>query len=214
MQPTRYRIMEIMKEQGGVTVADLARQLDMAPVSVRHHLDVLQGENLIWTPRVRRRGTVGRPQQIYALTEAANAHFPSNLESVALIVLTELKDILQSDQLQEAFDRVADRMAREAGFPDQNSGLEERLEHAVDFLNDKGYLARLEREGDGFVLYTLNCPYSGVAGEHPELCAMDKRLITQLAGSSPVPLTRISEGSCRCAYRVAGSGPGCQTEER
>ncbi|MEI2697418.1 MAG: ArsR family transcriptional regulator [Microthrixaceae bacterium] len=51
MQTTRYRILEIMKEQGDVTVAELARQLEMAPVSVRHHLDVLQGENLISAPR-------------------------------------------------------------------------------------------------------------------------------------------------------------------
>lgn len=204
MQPTRYRILEILKEKEGATVAELARSLDMAPVSVRHHLDVLQGENLIWTPRVRRRGTVGRPQQVYALTDAANAHFPSNLEAIAVTVLTELKGLVAPAQLRQAFERVADRMAEEA-LVDEEASLQERLEHAVTYLNEKGYLARLERQEDGFVLYTLNCPYAGVAGEHPELCAMDRRLIDQLVGSTPVPLSRIAEGACRCAYQVGGS---------
>lgn len=205
MQPTRYRILEILKEKEGATVAELARSLDMAPVSVRHHLDVLQGENLIWTPRVRRRGTVGRPQQVYALTEAANAHFPSNLEAIAVIVLTELKGLVAPERLRQAFERVADRMVEEAGGVGQEASLQERLEHVVTFLNEKGYLARLEQQEDDFVLYTLNCPYAGVASEHPELCAMDRRLISQLVGSTPVPLSRIADGACRCAYRVDGS---------
>lgn len=208
MQATRYRILEIMKEQGDVTVAELARKLDMAPVSVRHHLDVLQGENLICSPRVRRRGTVGRPLQVYALTEAANAHFPRNHESLAVRLLDELKGLLPAEQLHSMLERMADSEARLAPSLPEDATLEQRLELTVAFLNQRGYLARYERQADAYMLYTLNCPYSGVSEQHRELCAMDLRLIGALLGAPPLPVHRLAEGGCRCAYRVSPAPGG------
>lgn len=195
-----------MKEQGDVTVAELARKLEMAPVSVRHHLDVLQGENLICSPRVRRRGTVGRPLQVYALTEAANAHFPRNHEALAARMLDELKGLLPAEQLHGMLERMADSEARLAPPLPDDASLEQRLEMTVAFLNQRGYLARYERSGEAYLLYTLNCPYSGVSEQHRELCAMDLRLIGTLLGATPTPVNRLAEGGCRCAYRV-GSAP-------
>lgn len=206
VQPTRFRILEIIKEQGDVTVAELARRLEMAPVSVRHHLDVLQGENLIESPRVQRRGTVGRPQQVYVLTEAAKRYFPSNNQNLAIALLDEMKALLPPDQMRAVFDRLADRMAAEATPVDVSLPLETRLDWAVDFLNERGYLARWQREGDSCVLVTVNCPYTGVADKHRELCCMDRRLIAQLVGVPLAPVERLSEGDCRCAY-VVGQAP-------
>lgn len=194
-----------MKEQGDVTVAELARQLAMAPVSVRHHLDVLQGENLISAPRVRRQGTVGRPLQVYALTEAANAYFPRNHESLAMRLLDELKTVLPPEQLRDMLERMADSEARQAPSLADDATLEQRMELTVAFLNQRGYLARYERDGDAFMLYTLNCPFAGVSEHHRELCAMDLRLISTLLGSPPVPVNRLAEGGCRCAYRIGAS---------
>lgn len=208
LQPTRYRILEIIKEQGDVTVAELAQRLDMAPVSVRHHLDVLQAENLIETPRVRRRGTVGRPEQIYVLTEAAEQFFPSNNQNLAVTLIAELKGVLSPAQLNAVFERMADKLAAEAGPLAEISLVEQRLENAVEFLNDRGYLARWQREGDAFVVFNLNCPYAGVADQHRELCRMDHRLLSQLLGNVPVPMTRLSEGGCRCAYALSTDGAG------
>lgn len=207
VQTTRYRILEIMKEQGDVTVAELARQLEMAPVSVRHHLDVLQGENLISAPRVRRRGTVGRPLQVYALTEAANAYFPRNHEALAMRLMDELKLLLSAEQLQDLLERMAEQEARQAPAMPDNATLEQRVASAVAFLNQRGYLARYERQGEMFNLYTVNCPYSGVSEQHRELCLMDLRLISQLLGAPPAPVDRLVDGDCCCTYRI-GSPQG------
>ncbi|MCB0204340.1 MAG: ArsR family transcriptional regulator [Anaerolineae bacterium] len=204
MQPTRLRILEILKEQGDLTVAELARQLGMAPVSVRHHLDVLQGEQLICSPRVRRRGTVGRPRQVYTLTEAANAYFPRNHGMLASRLLEELKAILPPAQLQAVFERLADGLAADARPLQQDATPKQRVERAVEFLDDRGYLARYEFVDDHYVIYTLNCPYQGIAEQHRELCAMDKRLLERLLGSAAVVINRMSEGGCRCAYQASG----------
>lgn len=205
MQSTRLRILEILKEHGDATVAELARQLDMAPVSVRHHLDVLQAEQLICAPHVRRRGTVGRPRQVYALTEAANAYFPRNHGMLAGRLLDELKGVLPAADLQALIERLADGLAAEARPLAPDATLKQRVERAVEFLTEKGYLARYELVGDHYVLYTLNCPYQGIAEQHRELCGMDKRLLDRLIGGPSVAITRMAEGACNCAYRVGGA---------
>ena len=63
MQATRRRILEILKIDNKATVMDLAEALDMAPVSVRHHLDILQGQDLV-TSQVQHKRTVGRPEPV------------------------------------------------------------------------------------------------------------------------------------------------------
>jgi len=95
----RKSILEILKEQrDGATVAELAERLAMAPVSVRHHLDILQGDNLICVQRLERKGNVGRPQQIYTLTAEANCYFPNNFAGLADKLVTQIKQILPPDQ--------------------------------------------------------------------------------------------------------------------
>ncbi|QLQ04913.1 MAG: ArsR family transcriptional regulator [Anaerolineae bacterium] len=90
MQATRHKILEILKTQSQATVSDLAEALQMAPVSVRHHLDVLQSQDLVTTQTVHKR-TVGRPEQVYLLTSEANKHFPNNFQGLSAVVLDELK---------------------------------------------------------------------------------------------------------------------------
>lgn len=211
MQTTRYRILEIMKEEGDVTVAELARKLEMAPVSVRHHLDVLQSENLICAPRVRRRGTVGRPLQVYTLTEAANAHFPRNHETLAVRMLDELKLLLPPEQLHDMLERMAESEAQLAPPMPQDADLEKRLELTVEFLNQRGYLARYEHQDDSLLLHTLNCPYAGVSEHHRELCAMDMHLLRKLLGVAPELVNRMVDGSGRCTYQVGGHNDNLPT---
>ena len=55
MQPVRRRIAEILKAQGSATVAELSDQLAMAQVSVRHHLDILIGEDLVTLAEILKR---------------------------------------------------------------------------------------------------------------------------------------------------------------
>ncbi len=201
MQPIRQRILEILKERGEASVSELAEDLGMAPVSVRHHLDILQGQGLVTIPRVRRRRTVGRPQQVYTLTEAAIDCFPNNLRSLTSNVLDEIKGMISPTQLKEVFQRIAARTAEEIPPPREGQTIEERLSQVVDLLNEKGYLSRWERDEEGrYLLYVFNCPYAGVSTEHPELCQMDMALAQMLVGSTPQRLSRLADGDLRCTY--------------
>lgn len=205
MQSVRRRITEILKENGSATVAELAGELGMAQVSVRHHLDILVGEDLVELTGVRRRDGAGRPSQVYALTPNALALFPQRNAQLAASVLTELKAVLPPEDVTHILLRVAERTAAEAPRPWENQTLEERLEQVTGFLTQKGYSARWENCEGHYELHACNCPYSGVAEQHPELCVMDHAMISRLlpdaVRSDFIRLqSHALDGANRCTY--------------
>jgi predicted ArsR family transcriptional regulator len=205
VQPIRHRIIEILKENGTATVAELAIELGMAQVSVRHHLDILIGEDLVTASGVRRRNGAGRPSQIYALAPGASKLFPQAHEALAGEMLREIKIMLPPDEVKSMFRRLAERAARDAPPVHPGQSLEDRLDQVADFLSEKGYTARWEARDGRYELYTCNCPYAGVADRHPEVCEMDHALVQSLIPAQTA-LVRCegghSTGTLRCTYAV------------
>ncbi len=215
MHAVRKHILAILKEAGGATVAELAEQLQMAPVSVRHHLDILQGDNLIRVGRTERTGSVGRPQQIYELTEEADEFFPDNFALLAAGMVRQLKQLLPPEQVEVVFRSLAKEMTAGIDVVElAQPPLAERLDRVTLFLNDHGYLARWEAAPTGdpasgpasdsgeFVLYKHNCPYAGISSEHRELCMMDQLLIDRLVGAPCDRTASVANNDLCCAYRI------------
>ena len=205
MHAVRKRILELLKETGGATVAELATALDMAPVSVRHHLDILQGDGLICVDRVARKGSVGRPQQIYALTSEANRYFPDDFAALAGRLVVQLKLALPPEQVTSAFCAMARETAAEMSCDDVGPSdltLEGRLERITAFLTERGYLASWEADENGdYLLHKHNCPYAGISGQHDELCHMDQVLIDTLL-DQPCLRVESMDSDNRCTYRI------------
>ncbi len=210
MHAVRRQILEILKETGGATVAELAEQLAMAPVSVRHHLDILQGDNLIRVGRVERTGSVGRPQQFYVLTAEATGLFPNNFAALAAGLLHQMKEILPPEQVRVVCQSMARQIAGEADLPGLRTlPIEERLDRVTDFLNERGYLARWEANTNGaeggYLLHKFNCPYNGVSGEHRELCTMDQALVDELVGKHCCRTGSAADNGMCCTYQIGGA---------
>ena len=202
LQPIRRRITEILKENGTATVAELARQLGIAQVSVRHHLDILIGEDLVETTGVRRHDGAGRPSQVYALTPQAVRLFPQRHDAIAEGILAEMKAALPAEQVREFFRHMANKTASEApaGLPEQ--AIEERLDEVAQFLTERGYNARWETHDGHYELYACNCPYLGIADRHHELCLMDQELMHALVPGAVRHETRALHGATHCTYII------------
>ena len=206
MQATRQRILELLRDAHVLTVEELAEKLELTPVTVRHHLDILKTEGLVEVPEVRRRDAPGRPQYTFQLTPAALAFFPKNYQLFTNLMLSEIRDSMPQEQMERILSGVAVRMAAEANIPGPEAPAEERLQAAVDFLNSRGYVAEWERELDGtYVLRTHNCPYHEVSQQNTELCSMDLKLVTQLLGAETTRRERISTGGSCCSFVLSSA---------
>ncbi len=206
MQETRQIILEILRESGQATVDDIVRELrqrrgEITAVTVRHHLSRLQQENLITAPKLLHRSTPGRPQHVYQLTEKAQEHFPNNYQKLATEILQQLENRLSPDSVNVIMEGVADSMAAEVDTA--NLSLADRLERAVQYLNDHGYEAGWEVHDEGFILHTRNCPYHEIAESSSALCNMDMRLVSTMIGVVPRLLSRASNGDATCAYLIS-----------
>lgn len=206
MQQTRRYILDILRKRGQATVDDIVEDLrqhrgdDITSVTVRHHLNILQQEELITTSEMRRRTTPGRPQHMYVLTQKAHEHFPNNYQNLAQALLQELRSHLPPEGVNVILEGVAQQMAREAAIPDMD--MPDKLNLAVQYLSEHGYEAVWEQGENGYILRTSNCPYHALAETNGKLCEMDMRLVATLLGVIPRRLSLMSAGDDTCSYLI------------
>jgi len=205
MQETRRTILEILRRRQQATVDEIVEELqkrrgNITAVTVRHHLKLLQSEELITSPELRRRSAPGRPQYIYALTEKAHEHFPQNYQRLAEGLLGELQKHMPPAGVNVILEGVADQMAGEAHIPE--GCLADRLDAAVDYLTNRGYEAHWESSPEGYILFTSNCPYHSISETNTMLCDMDLRLISTLLSVVPRRITHVHAGDTTCSYLI------------
>ena len=205
MQDKRRQILNILKEKGAATIQKLSAELDVTGVTVRHHLDTLRDKGLVSEPQVIHRNSPGRPQFEYRLTPKANEHFPKRFQSISNNLLQEIKSQSDGNELYQIMMGVAQREIVDAPKRRINSSFEDHIGTIVEYLNGKGYLASWEKHPDGIMLHTSNCPFEGVAEQHPEMCQMDEHMLSSLLGVAPRCVSHIAEGSSSCSYIITDS---------
>ena len=202
MQATRERILKILKEQGQATVKELSETLDLTTVTIRHHLDTLRRENFVAPPTVRHRKAPGRPQHVYSLTQEASDFFPKRYERLIDLILEEMRSRLSLDEVEEMMDCIGRRMVGEVTVSD-DADFEERVTIAVDFMDERGYMAHWEKTEDGdYLVHVVNCPYEGVARRHGEVCRIDRTLLTELLGATLGEISRKRGPARHCTYAL------------
>jgi predicted ArsR family transcriptional regulator len=202
MQATRQQIVGLLREQREATVEELAEAIGLTQMAIRHHLNILQSENLIVATRVRRQQTPGRPQQLYSLTEAADELFPEDYYSLSKYLLDELNRFVGYQGTVRLVQQVAERLALEAPAPTDGQSFTDRLEQVTRFLTKNDFVSHWEKLNKGYAIYVLTCPYRRMARTHREICEIDMALIKHLLGVEFQRTSCIAEDDDRCTYVI------------
>jgi predicted ArsR family transcriptional regulator len=202
IQTRRQEILNILKQQGEATVDELATRLELTPVTVRHHLDILRAEGLVEAPSVRRRHGPGRPQYVYTLTPESANLFPQRYDMLANELLEEIKSTMANDEVQRIFEHIAERRLERAPSLNGHQPVDVKMDALVHYLSEKGFIAEWEEENGRCLLYASNCPYQNVAAEHPEVCALDDLVLRRMTGTEVECVRRITDGSYSCIYEI------------
>ena len=198
---TRETILHKIKEQHSTTVEKLAEAADVSPVTVRHHLNALLADGSIEATPVRR--SVGRPHMTYSLSEAGEELFPKNYFRLSTLLLEEIRDRFSPDVVTSIFNGVANRIANDNSERFEGLSFEGRLDFLVTLLEEEGFMARWEKNGDGYQLTEYGCPWLSIGEAHSEVCSFDKELINS------VLKTRFQQNSCMlkgdpcCQFNIA-----------
>ena len=205
MLGTRLQILITLQRNGRETVESLAHSLELAPATIRRHMDILQRDHLISFQEVKR--PTGRPEYSFFLTEAGQEALPKNYGSLLDSLFQEIgslekKDIEGKDgkELTEfLLTRSAQRIADRANVSPDDS-LSQRATILALLLEEQQFTPRVEEKGGKVRIELFNCPFRSVALEHESICAFDSHLITQVLGT-PVSLEKcIAWGDATCFY--------------
>jgi predicted ArsR family transcriptional regulator len=189
MRPTtRSRILDYLRKHQAATVYEMSRVLGMTGANIRHHLAVLEANDLIEFISQRREGR-GRPVNIYGLSRRVLGDGLNELAGAMFEVW--LRNA--TDETREAALRsVAERLAG-GDLPDPATAIPRRLALTVDRLNGLHYQACWEAGATGPRVILGHCPYTEIIARYPELCRMDVYLLElQLA----LPVLQVAKLEC------------------
>lgn len=184
----RHKVFAHLRKSRAVSAREIARALKMTAPNVRHHLSVLVSDGRVAVNESRPRGGRGRPEKLYALSEAARG---DNLASLAKALLVEAGPSVQMD---EVADHILD--------PNQfvNLAASKRLALIVDKLNEMHYQAHWEAGAEGPRVIFGRCPYVKIIDAHPELCRMDAEMLKGALGNHVEQVAKIEKMHGACIF--------------
>ncbi|MCS7010915.1 MAG: ArsR family transcriptional regulator [Anaerolineales bacterium] len=194
---TRLRILEYLRKQPTASALELSRALGMTRANVRHHLMVLEANDLVEV--IGRRGSGrGRPENVYALSRRV---LGDSLDHLASALLTECLGALEGEAREAALRALAKRLAGEDSLT--KTTWPRRLNETVRFLNERHYQARWEASAEGPRLILGHCPYAAILDRHPELCRLDALVLEQRLKQKVLQvarLERVPSGARQCVF--------------
>jgi DeoR family suf operon transcriptional repressor len=199
---TREKVLHTLLKNHRCTIIELAEEVEINPISVRHHISRLQAEGLVASQEERH--GVGRPRQVYFLTEAGLEQFPTRYLRLTIRLLEQLKENLPPKMVNELFSQMATDLVEEYTQTTnmQDMSIEQRLELIHDLLREEGFDIEWERKDDQYFIREINCPYLHVGQNHPEVCRIDQTLISTMLDLPTEKVKCILDGDNNCTYVV------------
>jgi predicted ArsR family transcriptional regulator len=198
---SKDEILKLLRQCGGMTASDLAREIGITSVAVRQHLDVLAASGLVAAATERR--PIGRPRRVYSLTERADDLFPKAYHALANVILEQLQEREGAGGVLELFDGRRRWLERQYRPAVDGKGLEERVAAVAQIQEENGYMAEWEKREDGsFVLSEHNCPICKVACNFPQACQKEMELLANLLDADITREQHMLRGDRMCSYVI------------
>jgi DeoR family suf operon transcriptional repressor len=199
---TRQKVLHTLLKNHRCTINELAEVVEINPISVRHHISRLQAEGLVDSEEEKH--GVGRPRQVYFLTESGLEQFPTRYLRLTIRLLEQLKENLPSKMVDQLFSQMASDLVEEYAQTANMQGLtiEQRLEMVDDLLREEGFDLEWEKKDDQIFIREVNCPYLHVGQNHPEVCMIDQTLISSVLDLPAEKVKCILDGDNQCTYVV------------
>ena len=200
MKSTRERVLQTLMSSPKTPINDIAEAVGINAISVRHHLTILQGENLV-TAEEERHG-VGRPRLVYSLTDKGMDKFPTRFYRLTNNLLDEIKGTLTESEIHNIFRRMAEKMSAEYKTAINLPTMDGKLELLKRVLANEGFEMEWVRNGELYNLYELSCPFSQIEKRHPEICFFDRVFISKLLSIPESNVKRFSTPEKRCILQI------------
>lgn len=191
-------ILDLLRKAGPLGVTELAQAMQVTATAVRQRLARLMGQGLV--DRELARASRGRPSHRYALTEKGRRQTGANFVDLALALWKEVRAIEDAEVRRGLLQRLAKTMA--GMYRQQVSGATttERLQDISRIFADRDVPFEVDSSGALPVLTALACPYPDLAEQDRGICAVEKMMISELAGAGLKLASCRLDGDACCRF--------------
>jgi DeoR family transcriptional regulator, suf operon transcriptional repressor len=196
--PTRRAVVELLKQRGEASAADLASELALTAPAVRGQLKELEDAGFV-AHRSRTDGR-GRPTHCYSLTPAAGALFPQRYGDLT----NELLDYVDPALVPDLFEKRRQRRTEGARARLEGRPFPERVVELARILNEDGYLASAEQVDERtWRIIEGNCAILDVALRYGHACSSELAFLRDVVPDADIErVSHIVAGARACAYEL------------
>ena len=201
---TRRAIVRLLKQEGAMDSAAMARRLKLTPMAVRQHLYELQTEKMVTAEE--RKVPLGRPAKHWQLTREADRLFPDAYAELSVALIGAMQQTLGADGMQRVLDaRFGQMRAAYQKRIDSAAPIAAKLKELARIRTEEGYMAEVRRDGDAYLFIENHCPICAAANSCQGLCLSELELFQSVLGpAAHIERTEhIIAGNRRCVYRIS-----------
>ena len=197
------QILEHLLRNGSATIKELEQAVGVTATAVRQQLASLQSESLIVMTRERQ--GVGRPHNVYQLTERSHSLFACYCDELALSLIHELLETEGTDKLRYLLNRVGNKLAVQYSRQMKGEAMGDRVHELSVLLDRRGIRVDFELGDDVIILHEYNCPYHDLASVHRDVCEMERSAFSQALGADVTLGNCIQDGHHSCQFVVSST---------
>jgi len=210
LEGTRQQILDLLHQEGPLSVEQLTHLLGLASATIRRHLDILQRDQLVSYQQLRKK--LGRPEYVYSLTEAGQESGRRDYQSLLCLLLTNLRatagptegDQVMSPSSPSMFAALMHRVSAQLVEP-YLRGLDspnapDRTTTLTNALTVLGFAPVVTKQHHTLTIQLHNCPFRVAALCEPSVCSIDQHLIANILAVEPCRQSSIREGHRSCSY--------------
>ncbi|MDA8432129.1 MAG: winged helix-turn-helix transcriptional regulator [Nitrospiraceae bacterium] len=198
---TRKNIILLLKKNGGMSIEDLSKVIEITPMGIRQHLLALEKKGIV--SYVSRRRGIGRPGFIYMLTDAANDLFPKAYDKFAVDLLRDIREHEGDEKIDKIFNWRRERLvnSRKEALAGK-AGIEATLNALKDMLEADGHLVEISKNSAHYHLKQFHCPINKVAREFHDACKYELQMYRELIHRNISREQSVAEGAQSCVYLI------------
>jgi DeoR family transcriptional regulator, suf operon transcriptional repressor len=196
----RRRIIHLIKNNGTLSMSELASFLDISSEAVRQHLLHLEKDG--WITRFSENNGIGRPILHYRITKSGEHLFGKSYDCLTIEVLDTLLHQLGEVALRKVLNSMIDERISQWEPKLKGLSTEERLNALKDFYTKDDSFMEIENENNTYSLIERNCPFHNVALQRPILCSVTVSVLTHLFGCSVKRVKKLQNGDGCCTFQL------------
>jgi predicted ArsR family transcriptional regulator len=196
----RLEIINKLKRTQGLSVGELAEQLDMSYMGVKQHCVDLHTEGYLDTWR-RAKG-IGRPELIYRLTDRVHDLFPSASNGMTISLLENAKALYGPSAPEKLLFSVFQKKAEAYQAKVRGDTIAERAGKLARIRDAEGYMSEYEQDAAYIRIVEHHCPIDDLLKAFPIVARLETELFTRVLGAAVQREEAHASGLYRCVFTL------------